>query len=179
MARWLSIFFGCTTALLAAVLGWLIAPQYFHTHSAEQPRPDEDIIFANKLFVNTEAFVYVAGTLTGDWIGYKNNTYSVLCVPQECMVAYAEQIGPRQVGRIDGPTVFPVVNWTADEVVASDNSLCAKITITIDRQIETLLWVETPINQTTIECKDADNAIRKATIEDWLFWQHSKSEKVK
>jgi hypothetical protein len=179
MARWLSIFFGCTTALLAAVLGWLIAPQYFHTHSAEQPQPDEDIIFANKLFVNTEAFVYVAGTLTGDWIGYKNNTYSVLCVPQECMVAYAEQIGSRQVGRIDGPTVFPIVNWTADEVVASDNSLCAKITITIDRRTKTLLWVETPINQTTIGCKDADNAIRKATIEDWLFWQHSKSEKVK
>jgi len=179
MARWLSIFFGCTTALLAAVLGWLIAPQYFHTHSAEQPRPDEDIVFSRKLFVNTKAFVYVAGTLTADWIAYKNNTYSVLCVPQECMVAYAEQIGPRQVGRIDGPTVFPVVNWTADEVVASDNSLCAKITITVDRRTKTLLWVETPINQTTIGCKDADNAIRKATIEDWLFWQHSKSEKVK
>ena len=95
------------------------------------------------------------------------------------MVAYAEQIGPRQVGRINGPTVFPVVNWTADEVVASDNSLCVKYTITIDRQTKTLLWVETPINQTTIACKDADNAIRKATIEHSLFWQRTKSEEAK
>ncbi len=179
MARWLSIFFGGTAVILAAVLGWLIVPQYFQTHSTEQQRPDEDIIFSNKLFVNTGASVYVAGTLTADWIGYKNNTYSILCIPEECMVAYAEQIGPRQVGRIDGPTVFPVVNWTADEVVASDNSLCVKITITIDRQTKTLLWVETPINQTTIACKDADNAIRKATIEHSLFWQRTKSEEAK
>lgn len=129
--------------------------------------------------MNTKSSVYVAGTLTGDWIGYKNNTYSVLCLPQECMVAYAEQIGPRQVGRIGGPTVYPVVNWTADEVVASADDLCANIAITIDRQTKTLLWVETPINQTTIACKNADNVIRKATIEHSLFWQRSKSEKVK
>jgi hypothetical protein len=52
-----------------------------------------------------------------------------------------------------------------------DDALCARITITYDRKSETVLWVETPINQTQIACKNSDNAVRKATIEASLFWQ--------
>lgn len=66
---------------------------------------------------------------------------------------------------------IPVIKWTPNEVVASDEYMCAKVTITLDRKTGTLLWVETPINQTTNACKDADNTIRKATIENPPFWQ--------
>jgi len=170
-------FFAVASFVFAlAVASFLLKPSaVLNFASAVQPRvaPDEDIIFPNKLFMNTKAYLYVAGTLTADWIGYKNNTYSMLCVPEECMVASTQQIGPRQVARIDGPTVYPVVRWTDDEVAASGNALCSKTTITIGGQTKTLLWVETPINQTEIACKDVDPAVRKATIEHSLHWQRS------
>ena len=170
----------CASTFLALILAWFV-PKHSglltgNAASAFEARvaADEDIAFSNKLFMNTEAFVYVAGTLTADWIGYKNNTYSILCLPEQCMVASTAQIGPRQVARIDGPTVYSVARWTDDEVVASANSLCSKTTITIDRQTKTMLWVEAPINQTENACKDADTTVRKATIENSLYWQRSK-----
>jgi hypothetical protein len=58
--------------------------------------------------------------------------------------------------------------------VAEDNALCLKISITFGRQSETVLWVETPINRTRIECKNAVSTIRKATIETSLYWQQLK-----
>jgi len=128
--------------------------------------------------LNVEAYVWVVGTLTGDWVAYKNNTYTFLCLPEECWVANIEQVGPRKVSRIDGPTRYPVIRWTPDEVIASDNTLCSKITITIGRKTQELLWVEMSINQATIQCKNANNAIRKATIETSLYWQRSKSNKL-
>lgn len=125
-----------------------------------------------KSFIGTKAFVAAKGTLTADWIGYKNNTYSILCVPDECIVASVEQIGPHQVGTIDGPVVYPMKHWTDDdEVVAEDDALCSRITMTLDRRTQSVLWVETPINQTTIACKNADDKLRKATLEASLFWR--------
>jgi hypothetical protein len=58
-------------------------------------------------------------------------------------------------------------------VVAQDDGLCARITITLERKSETVLWVETPINQTTVACKNADNNIRKATLQESLFWRRA------
>jgi hypothetical protein len=69
-----------------------------------------------------------------------------------------EQIGPKQISSINGPLTYPVIRWTKDEVVAQGDALCARITITFDRATETVLWVETPINQTEIVCKNADDA---------------------
>lgn len=164
-------FLACTSFIFAIALGWLA----FQTWPRSlREASDEDIIFSRKIFQSTKAYVYMAGTLTGDWLAHKNNTYSILCLPDQCLIANVEQIGARQVGRIDGPTAYPVIKWTEDEIVASDNSLCAKITITIDRKTGTLLWVEAPTNQTTIACKNADNTVRKATIEHSLFWQRQK-----
>jgi hypothetical protein len=106
MARALAIFFACTTAALAVVVvWWLVAPQFFRAN--EQTRSDHDIVFATKLFVGTKAFVAARGTLSADWMAYKNNTFSILCTPEECIVASVNQIGPKQVGAIDGPTVYP------------------------------------------------------------------------
>jgi len=171
MYRWLAIIFGCTTLLLAAALVWTEGPRFVHVR--EQQSPDSNIAFPNKEFQNTKAYVFVVGTLTADWIAYKNNTYSILRLPDECLVAYVEQIGPSQVGRIFGPTTYPVIKWNDDEVVASDNSLCQRITWTIDRSLKMVLYVEAPINQTAVACAGSDTNLRKATIEHSLFWRKS------
>jgi hypothetical protein len=172
--RLLTIFLGCTSIALAAALAWFVVPQFFQSQSS-QPRYDPDIVFPPKTFLSTDAWVGVKGTLRADWIAYKNNTFSILCLPQECLVASVDQIGPMQISSIDGPTVYPVIRWNKDEVVAQDDTLCARITITFDRARNAVLWVETPINQTEIDCQKADNTIRKATIEESLYWgQRSK-----
>jgi hypothetical protein len=169
MYRSLTIFFACTTAVLIGVLAWLVAPQFLRTQ--QQIPLDQDIIFPIKTFLGTKAYVAAKGTLSADWIAYKNNTYSILCVPDECIVAEVEQIGPRQISSIDGPVVYPMKRWTDDDqVVAEDDALCSRITITLDRKTETVLWVETPINQTAIACKSADDTVRKATLEGSLYF---------
>jgi hypothetical protein len=167
--RWLAIIFSCTTLLLAAALVWMVGRQFLHA-SAQQPS-NNNIAFPDREFENTEAYVFVVGTLTGDWIAYKNNTYSILCLPGYCLVAYVEQIGPSQIGRIYGPTTYPVTKWTDDEIIASDNDLCRRATWTIDRGVKMALYAETPINQTADACAGSDSNIRKATIEPSPFWR--------
>jgi hypothetical protein len=170
MYRRLTFLFAGTTILSIALLAWSVAPQ-FMLH-AETTRGDEDIVFPAKVFSAAKAYVAAKGTITADWVGYKNNTYSILCVRDECTVANVEQIGPKQLSSIDGPTTYPVKQWTEDgQVVAEDDALCSRITITLDRRTETVLWVETPINQTALACKNADNAVRKATLETSLYWR--------
>lgn len=171
--RRLSILLACVSLALAGALAWLLLPQFLPYQSAKV-RYDEDIVFPVKTFVSSDAWVAVKGTLIADWIGYKNNTFSILCLPDECIVASVEQIGPKQVGSIDGPVTYPVIRWTNDEVVAQSDAFCARITITFQRKSETVLWVETPINQTAVACKNADSTIRKASIETSLYWQRSK-----
>lgn len=74
MVRALAIFFACTTAALAAVVVWLIAPQF--QRASQQERYDQDIVFPTKVFVGTKGYVGAKGTLSADWMAYKNNTYS-------------------------------------------------------------------------------------------------------
>jgi hypothetical protein len=140
-----------------------------------QPSSELDIVFPNKMFVNTQAYVSVQGTLTADWLAYRNNTYSILCVPNQCLVASVQQIGPRQIGAIDGPIVYSVTRWSDDEIIAQEDDLCTRDTITIDRKAQTLLWVWIPINQATDVCKTFQPIKpRSATIEPSLFWKPSK-----
>jgi hypothetical protein len=170
MVRAFAIFFACATVALAAPLVWLIAPQF--RSASQQERYDEEIVFPIKTFVGTKEYVAAKGTLRGDWIAYKNNTYSFYCDFEECIVASVEQIGPKLVSSIDGPLTYPVRRWTKeDDVVAEDDALCARITITLDRRTQTVLWVETPINQTALACKNADDSVRKATLESSLYWR--------
>jgi hypothetical protein len=167
MYRWLTLLFACTTAIFGAILIWPLLPR-----AAQGAPSDEDIVFSYKTFVSTQAYVAAKGTLSGDWIAYKNNAYSILCIPTECIVADLEQIGANQVSDIDGPVVYPIKHWTPDaEVVAEDDALCARITITLDRKTKNVLWVETPINQSEPSCKNVDNNIRKATLEASPYWR--------
>jgi hypothetical protein len=173
MYRSLAALFASTTVALACVV--VAVPLLLQTKG--QTRSDEDIVFPTKTFVAAKAWVAAKGTLVGDWIAYKNNTYSILCVPDECIVANLQQTGPSQISSIDGPVVYPMKRWTDDEeVVAEDDTLCQRITITLDRRMKTVLWVETPINQSEF-CKNADANIRKATLEASLYWQQARRGK--
>ncbi|MFL6948620.1 MAG: hypothetical protein ACJ8FU_10535, partial [Xanthobacteraceae bacterium] len=79
---------------------------------------EEEIVFAPKNFWDSkdsfgDGFINVSGTLTGEGLGYKNNTYSLSCYKDrmECWVSYVEQIGPAQVGRMSAPDIYPIAKW--------------------------------------------------------------------
>jgi hypothetical protein len=172
MSRWVVICFACTTVALGIAIVRPLAPRILAAQS--ESHNNEDIVFPTKTFLSTEAYVAVKGTLAGDWLAYKNNTYSFLCLAppwNECMVASVQQIGPSMVSSIDGPIVYPVKRWTHDEVVAEDDALCSRITISFDRKAKIVTWVEIPINQTEIACKNADKTVRAATIEASIYWR--------
>lgn len=44
---------------------------------------DDNIVFAQKSFYDTEQMVAVSGTMTGAGIAYPNNTYSIGCYNQK------------------------------------------------------------------------------------------------
>ena len=137
---------------------------------------EQQIVFDSKHFYDSaqttgDAFVYIAGTLTGDGVGYKNNTVAVTCYKDrmECLMESVEQIGPNQVGRLESPISYPITKWSAYEIVAADSTdtpHCRKTTISIVRTSQSAVWVEEPINQSSAECKDDDTRVRKWTIED-------------
>ena len=143
---------------------------------------EQQIVFAPKAFYDSsqttgEGYMYVAGTLTGDGVAHKNNTVAVTCYKDrmECLTYSVEQIGPNQVGRLDAPTSYPVTKWDAYEIVATaagDAGVdCRKVTISIVRKSETVVWIEEPINQSRAACKDADTRLLKSTIEDPPGWK--------
>jgi hypothetical protein len=132
------------------------------------------IIFAKKLYYDTPDVVTVSGTLTGEGLGYPNNTYSIGCFKdrKECWMTSVQAIGGLQIGRMDSPYAYDVHKWSAYEVVAGDDGTfgCTKTTITIDRKSQRVLWVEEPVNQTQVMCAKSENRIRKYTIENSPGW---------
>jgi hypothetical protein len=61
---------------------------------------DDDILFAKKNYIDLGAALNISGTLTGNGIGYRNNTVAISCFQdrQECFVPSIEQIGSGQIG---------------------------------------------------------------------------------
>jgi hypothetical protein len=165
--------------LLLGAVGAFGAVVYLETH---KPTQDDQLIFAPKNFYDSKqagefGLVAISGTLTGK--GLANNTYAVSCYGRykSCFVANVEQIGHDQIGRMDNPSDYPIVKWTEYEVIAQEEptlSGCFRVTMTIDRKREELLWVEEPINQTKPSCKDADTSIRKYRIEDPPRWKRAR-----
>jgi hypothetical protein len=138
---------------------------------------DMTIIFAPKNYYDSEQLVAISGTLTGPGMAYPNNTYSIACFQdrKECWMTYVDAIGGQQVGRMDAPSEYDIRSWTKNEIVAAYDGAfgCFKTTITISRATEQLLWVEEPVNQTKPFCKDAENKIRKFSIEDSPGWKRA------
>jgi hypothetical protein len=138
---------------------------------------DDDISFAPKNFAELgDSFVGISGTLTGDGLAYKNNTYSISCYRdrKECFVTSIEQIGSGQIGRMDYMSIYPITRWNQFEVVAAedpDTFGCMAVTITITRKTENALWVQQPINQTRPECLKSDTKTHKYTVEDSIGWK--------
>lgn len=138
---------------------------------------DTKSYFENK--VDNFESVYVAGTLTGSGIGYKDNTTAITCYKDkmECLVNSVEGISENscQISRLDSPISYPVIKWDDSLIVAStenpyDNFSCSKTTINIDRKSKVTEWVQEPINQSVLSCKNSDNKTYKWTIEDpsWM-----------
>jgi hypothetical protein len=160
----------CTTFILALVL-----------LGCKGSEPEQQIVFASKSFyddakTNGSGMIYVAGTLTGEDLGYKNNSTVVACYADrmECLTYSVEQIGPNLIGRLDMPVSYPVIKWNSDEIVASgqgDWINCNKVTISIIRKSETTIWVTEPINQSNAQCRNSNTKILKWSIEDPPFWK--------
>jgi hypothetical protein len=135
----------------------------------------DDITFAPKAFFDNDASINISGTMTGDSLAYPNNTFSIGCYKDQklCWITSVEQIGPKQIGRMDAPYNFAVLKWSPYEVVAGDDGgiNCFKTTITISRRSKEALWVEEPINQTQPFCKNAEGRVRKRSIEDSPGWK--------
>jgi hypothetical protein len=149
------------------------------------PDKQPGMIFGIKVFYDSakttgDRFVSIRGTITGDGIGYKYNTSSIFCDKglMECLVYSIEQIGPNLLGSLDGPMSYPIIKWDAYEIIAtSGDNDCRKVTISLERKTETALWVEEPINQTRVACKNSENKIYKYTIEDPPFWKALRDKK--
>jgi hypothetical protein len=164
--------------LLLGVVGAFGTVVYLETH---KPPQDDQLVFAQKNFwdskqTGVDGYVGISGTLTGKDMAYPNNTYAVSCIGsyKACFVAYVEQIGHDQIGRMENSSAYPIVKWTEYEVVAQEEASltgCYRVTMTIDRKGEALLWLEEPINQTKPSCKNAGTSIRKYTIEDSPGWK--------
>jgi hypothetical protein len=140
---------------------------------------DDDIVFAQKLFTDLPDYglITISGTLTGDGIGYKNNTISISCYKdrRECYIAYVEQIGHNQIGRMQDVDIFSITKWNADEVVAVQDIIelnCTRTTIVIERKSKTAQYVREPVNQTRPWClKFPDPKVYKWTVEDSPGWR--------
>jgi hypothetical protein len=159
---------------LAAGLAILIAS--FPKSGFAASDDSAEIIFPAKSFYDSaqptgDGYVYITGRLSGDGIGYRNNTISVSCYQDrnECFSSTIEQIGPNQIGRLDSPTIFDITKWDANEVSATEGNEatdCQRTTIIIARKTEKLRWIAEPMNQSRLSsCKDAGDKTYNWTIE--------------
>ena len=141
------------------VFGWVIYSE------ANKPVRRNDLIFAAKNFYDTKengelGFLTISGTLTGPDIAYPNNTYAISCYGRHkaCFVSSVDQIGAEQIGSMASAADYPIIKWTDFEVVAQEEVSpfgCLRVTITIDRKREQVLWLEEPVNQSEPNCKNS------------------------
>lgn len=185
--KWALFLFGLIVGAVGAAAGIIYLQQ------RNRVVDDDQIMLAEKNYFDsgdnsTYPMVVMSGTLTapdstppGQRLAYPNNTHAISCekVQQTCMVSSIEQIGPKQMGRMDGPWPYRIQKWDAYQIVAGDgdeprNLTCVKVTITIERKLQRLLWVEEPINQATPLCEHAATTVSKYTLEDSPGWRKLK-----
>jgi hypothetical protein len=170
----------------------LLLRHYSVRQPPESQRPSavtksDDMIFGIKSFSDIPqilgGFVSISGTLTGDGVGYENNTITVSCYRDrmECEASSIDQIGSNQLGSLYPPVSYPIIQWDTSEEVAQgvgDLDECTRVTISLEHKTETAVWVVEPINQGRAACKATENKIYKWTIEDPPFWKDLKKNKT-
>jgi hypothetical protein len=116
--RWVLFVVGLLIGLVGGAGGML----YLVMQNKAAAETDE-IVLAPKAFLDNDASVSASGTMTGDGLAYPNNSYSIGCYRdhKECWITGFEQIGPKQIGRMDAPYSYDIVKWTPYEVVAGDD----------------------------------------------------------
>ena len=147
---------------------------------------DQDIVLGQKNFYDSAGkpgleIVYVSGTLTGNGIGYKNNSAFVACYSdtKECFTYSIEQIGEKQMSSLSPPSIYPIIKWNRNEVVASGLGGikdCTKVTISISRATQDAVWVTEPTNRHQAECEHVDATVYRWHLEDSLFWKEAKAK---
>lgn len=169
-----------------AVVGLIILALfvgYFWGKWSISKNPTEYIFDSKTFFDNNKTgnfqSVYVAGTLTGEGQN-GNNTTAITCSKEKmtCLVNSIEGISENtcQLSRLDAPRELAVTDWNNYSITATDETpydtfSCFKNTININRDSQVVEWVQEPINQSQLSCKDVkDNKIYKWTIEDptWM-----------
>jgi hypothetical protein len=178
--------------LVIGAVGIFAGMPYLQNHN--RTADDDQIMLAERNYYDSGdnsdyPMVVMSGTLTdqagtppGQRLAYPNNTHAISCekAQQACMVSSIEQIGPRQMGRMDGPWPYQIQKWDAYQIVAGDdgpsNLTCFKVTITIERKLKRLLWVQEPINQATPLCEHASSTLSKYTLEDSPGWRKLKEQ---
>jgi len=113
--------------------------------------------------------VGISGTMKGDGVVYKNNTYAIWCIKdrQECLVTSVAQIGDNVMGRLEYPCSVPIVRWNDYEVVAASEGntwTCVRTTITIMRNSQTATWVDERVNAGKGTCSN-DKWVHRWSIE--------------
>jgi hypothetical protein len=113
--------------------------------------------------------VGISGTMKGEGVIYKNNTYAIWCIKdrRECLVSSIEQIGDNLMGRLDYPYSVPIIRWNDYEVAAAtevNTWTCVRTTITIMRNSQTATWVEERVNAGKGTCSN-DKWVHRWSIE--------------
>ncbi len=98
---------------------WLLVTVIIALGCAPKGERQQEIVFDRKAFFDSaqttgDGYVYVAGTLTGEGVQYKNNTTAVVCYKDrmECLTYGVNQIGSNQIGRLDSPLAYPITKWS-------------------------------------------------------------------
>jgi hypothetical protein len=128
-----------------------------------------EIKFDGKNYVDNGLAVGISGTMKGDGIIYKNNSYAIWCIDdhKECLVTSIEQIGENLMGRLEYPYSVPIIRWSEHEVVAAtevNTWTCVRITITIMRNSKTATWIEERVNAGKGTCSN-DKMVHRWLIE--------------
>jgi hypothetical protein len=111
-----------------------------------------EIKFDGKHYSDGDEAVGISGTMKGDGVTYKNNTYAIWCMKErrECLVSSIAQIGPNLMGRLDYPFIVPIARWTDSEIFATEHAsewACFSISIAIQRKSKMAYWLEESTNQ--------------------------------
>jgi hypothetical protein len=173
----ISILLGCI------ILGGFYYVSQLNKQNSISTRVSSGYVFAPKAFYAEKESVYVSGTRTGEGEN-GNNTAAITCSKQkmECLIVDVRGISETscQLSRLASPLAIPITKWNDYTIIATDKNSydtysCFQTTISIDLNSEDVLWVEEPINQSQLSCKDvSDNKIRKWTIENPPFWKNVK-----